>query len=156
MPEIRVVNSSGGAVPFSTDRLAGFLVRLGQPPADALEVAEHVEAELHRGRVDEISTADMRRIAVDLATVGRSRLAVERALEGVVIAEPQPLPVAPPGPVIGAGPLGHATAVHRYLFDLVTSVDRLITRCKNEVPTKALEACALAAQSVSDVDRCTW
>jgi len=39
---------------------------------------------------------------------------------------------------------------------LVTSVDRIISRCKNEVASKTLEACVLAAQSVSDVDRCIW
>jgi hypothetical protein len=39
---------------------------------------------------------------------------------------------------------------------LVTSADRLISRCKNEVPSKALETCALAAQSMTEVDRCAW
>src|SRR5262245_36182171 len=39
---------------------------------------------------------------------------------------------------------------------LVTSADRLIARCKNEVPSKTLETCVLAAQTMDQLDRCTW
>jgi hypothetical protein len=88
--EIRVVNSTGGSTPFSSDRLAGFLVRLGQPPADALDIAATVEGELSRNRVDEIKTEALRRVAVDLATTGRTRLAVERALVDLVPLDPAP------------------------------------------------------------------
>jgi hypothetical protein len=39
---------------------------------------------------------------------------------------------------------------------LVTAADRLATRCRNEVPTPALQACVLAATSVAEVERCRW
>jgi hypothetical protein len=39
---------------------------------------------------------------------------------------------------------------------LVTSADKIVSRCKNETPSKAFEVCALAAKSVGDLDACTW
>jgi hypothetical protein len=39
---------------------------------------------------------------------------------------------------------------------LVTAADRLISRCKNETPSKALEACALGASTIAELDRCSW
>jgi hypothetical protein len=39
---------------------------------------------------------------------------------------------------------------------LVTPADKLISRCKNETPSLALEQCALAATKVEDVERCSW
>jgi hypothetical protein len=39
---------------------------------------------------------------------------------------------------------------------LVTPADRLVGRCKNEVPSKALEVCALAAKKPDELERCTW
>jgi|GEM_PF-6552381 len=39
---------------------------------------------------------------------------------------------------------------------LVTSADRLIQRCKSEVPSLAFERCALAAKTMVDLERCTW
>jgi len=39
---------------------------------------------------------------------------------------------------------------------LVTPADRLIARCKNEVPSKGLEICVLAATKVDQVEHCTW
>jgi hypothetical protein len=140
--EIRVVNSTGGSTPFSSDRLAGFLVRLGQPPADALDIAATVEGELSRNRVDEIKTEALRRVAVDLATTGRTRLAVERALVDLVPLDPAastPLePVeAPALPPSGAGPLGHVTMVHRFLFGIAGEADPAIGRFASVALTAA-------------------
>jgi len=39
---------------------------------------------------------------------------------------------------------------------LVTAADRLISRCKNEVPSRALEKCVLAATKVEQLDQCQW
>ncbi len=39
---------------------------------------------------------------------------------------------------------------------LVTAADRLIERCKSEVPSLAFERCALAASTMSDLERCAW
>ena len=39
---------------------------------------------------------------------------------------------------------------------LVTSADRLIARCKTEVPSKSLETCVLAASTMDALDKCTW
>ena len=39
---------------------------------------------------------------------------------------------------------------------LVTGADRIASRCTNETPTRAFEACVLAARSLDDLDRCTW
>lgn len=39
---------------------------------------------------------------------------------------------------------------------LVTSADRLIERCKSEVPSLAFERCAFAAKTMSDLERCAW
>lgn len=39
---------------------------------------------------------------------------------------------------------------------LVSAADRLIARCKNEVPSKQLEACVLAATQLDQVETCTW
>jgi hypothetical protein len=39
---------------------------------------------------------------------------------------------------------------------LVTAADKLQSRCKNEIPSKALEGCVLAAKMVSELDRCVW
>jgi hypothetical protein len=132
VPDIRVVNSTGSAIPFSADRLAGFLVRLGQPPTEALEIAATVEGELNRARVDEVTTEDLRRVAVDLATSGRTRLAVERALVDVLPIDPasaQPLvPIAIDPPPTAIGPLAHALAVHRHLFRIAGDSDPALGR----------------------------
>lgn len=39
---------------------------------------------------------------------------------------------------------------------LVTGADRLIARCKNEVPSQRLEQCVLAAKTIEQVEPCTW
>jgi hypothetical protein len=39
---------------------------------------------------------------------------------------------------------------------LVTAADRLASRCKNEIPSVALERCVLAATSVAELDHCQW
>lgn len=39
---------------------------------------------------------------------------------------------------------------------LVTEADRLISRCKNEVPSRALETCVMAATKVEQLGRCQW
>lgn len=39
---------------------------------------------------------------------------------------------------------------------LVTAADRLISRCKNEVPSRALEKCVMAATKVEQLDQCQW
>jgi hypothetical protein len=39
---------------------------------------------------------------------------------------------------------------------LVTEADRFIARCKNEVPSKALETCVLGVKTPKDLARCTW
>lgn len=39
---------------------------------------------------------------------------------------------------------------------LVTSADRLIERCRGEVPSLAFERCALAAKTMDDLQRCAW
>lgn len=39
---------------------------------------------------------------------------------------------------------------------LVTPADRLIERCKNEVPTRAFELCVVAATSMDALERCAW
>jgi len=40
--------------------------------------------------------------------------------------------------------------------DLKTDADRIADRCRNEVPSKTFESCALSARTVSDLSRCTW
>lgn len=40
--------------------------------------------------------------------------------------------------------------------DLKTDADRIADRCRNEVPSKTFEACALAARAVADLARCVW
>lgn len=39
---------------------------------------------------------------------------------------------------------------------LVTPADRLVERCKSEVPTRGFERCVLAATTMSDLERCAW
>ena len=39
---------------------------------------------------------------------------------------------------------------------LVTAADRLISRCKNEVPSRGLEKCVMAATKIEELDRCQW
>lgn len=39
---------------------------------------------------------------------------------------------------------------------LVTTADRLASRCKNETPSKTLETCVMAAKAISDLDACAW
>ena len=39
---------------------------------------------------------------------------------------------------------------------LVTPADRLIERCKSEVPTRAFELCVVAATSMEALERCAW
>lgn len=39
---------------------------------------------------------------------------------------------------------------------LVTAADRLIERCRGEVPTRAFERCVVAATSMDDLGRCAW
>lgn len=39
---------------------------------------------------------------------------------------------------------------------LVTTADKLMSRCKNETPSRGLERCVLAATSIADLDRCAW
>ena len=39
---------------------------------------------------------------------------------------------------------------------LRTTADTLQSRCKNETPSKGLEACVLAAKAIGDLDRCVW
>ena len=39
---------------------------------------------------------------------------------------------------------------------LVTDADRVISRCKSEVPTLAFEQCVLASRTLDDVGRCSW
>lgn len=39
---------------------------------------------------------------------------------------------------------------------LVTPTDRLVERCRVEVPTLAFERCVLASKTMSDVERCAW
>lgn len=39
---------------------------------------------------------------------------------------------------------------------LVTPADRLIDRCKTEVPSQIFERCVLAATSMEALERCTW
>ena len=39
---------------------------------------------------------------------------------------------------------------------LVTGADRLIERCRTEVPSLAFERCVLAAKAMSDLERCAW
>jgi hypothetical protein len=40
--------------------------------------------------------------------------------------------------------------------DLKTDADRISDRCRNEVPSKTFEACALSSRAVSDLSRCAW
>jgi hypothetical protein len=61
--------------------------------------------------------------------------------------------------VIGVGDCGKIVAHLETLRTdpyLVTAVDRLQSRCKNETPSKGLETCVLAAKAVADLDRCVW
>ncbi|MBK9036785.1 MAG: hypothetical protein IPL61_36970 [Myxococcales bacterium] len=39
---------------------------------------------------------------------------------------------------------------------LVTPADRLIERCRGEVPTRAFERCVVTATSMDDLGRCAW
>lgn len=39
---------------------------------------------------------------------------------------------------------------------LVTPSDRLVERCKSEVPSRAFETCVLAATSMEALERCPW
>ena len=39
---------------------------------------------------------------------------------------------------------------------LVTGADRLIERCRNEVPSLGFERCVLAAKTVAELERCAW
>ena len=39
---------------------------------------------------------------------------------------------------------------------LVSAADRLISRCKNEVPSKRLEACVLSSTAMDQVEKCVW
>ncbi len=39
---------------------------------------------------------------------------------------------------------------------LVTGADRLVSRCKNETPSKMLESCVLASRTVAALDGCVW
>ena len=39
---------------------------------------------------------------------------------------------------------------------LVTAADRLIDRCKSEVPTRAFELCVVGATSMDALERCVW
>jgi hypothetical protein len=39
---------------------------------------------------------------------------------------------------------------------LVTAADRLISRCKNEVPSRRLQACVLSATAIDQVEKCEW
>jgi hypothetical protein len=49
--------------------------------------------------------------------------------------------------------LRSANGVDAYL---VTSADRIISRCRSESPTLAVERCVLGARTIADVDRCAW
>ncbi|MBZ0232904.1 MAG: hypothetical protein K8M05_11290 [Deltaproteobacteria bacterium] len=49
--------------------------------------------------------------------------------------------------------LQSASGVDAYL---VTGADRIVSRCKREVPSLAFEQCVLAAAKVEEVERCTW
>lgn len=39
---------------------------------------------------------------------------------------------------------------------LVTAADRLIARCKNEVPSRGLEKCVIAATKIEQLEQCQW
>jgi hypothetical protein len=62
--------------------------------------------------------------------------------------------------------VGDCAAISRHLASLagtqgadpylVTGADRLASRCKNEIPTLALERCVLAAKSVAELEPCRW
>lgn len=39
---------------------------------------------------------------------------------------------------------------------LVTPAERMVERCRAEVPTLAFERCVLASKSMSDIERCAW
>jgi hypothetical protein len=62
--------------------------------------------------------------------------------------------------IVGAG---DCTAITGKLKDLpgqdqfrTSTADELAARCKNELPSKGLEACVMAAKKVSDLDACVW
>lgn len=40
--------------------------------------------------------------------------------------------------------------------NLKTDADRVADRCRNEVPSKSFEQCALSARHVTDLARCNW
>jgi hypothetical protein len=39
---------------------------------------------------------------------------------------------------------------------LVTTADKLMSRCKNETPSKGFETCVMAAKGMPELDRCVW
>ncbi len=62
--------------------------------------------------------------------------------------------------VIGVGDCASIVLYVRTLpgndLDLKTDADRVADRCRNEVPSKAFEACALSARHVNELSRCVW
>lgn len=67
---------------------------------------------------------------------------------------PRPLGLGDCGKIAAAAEaLRAGNAVDAYL---VTSADRLVERCKREVPSQAFERCVVAATSMDQLDRCVW
>jgi hypothetical protein len=131
----------------------------GPGGADCARIAEHLGYLL----LDNYAPRPERaRFGADLQARCRSQGLTERDAACLLAAKSRQAIGACPRP-LGVGDCHTITAHLRGLLPsggtdqyLVTSADRIISRCRNEVPSKALEACALAAKTVADVDGCTW
>ena len=131
----------------------------GPGGADCARVAEHLGYLL----LDNYTPRPERaKFGADLQAQCRTQGLTERDAACLLAAKSRQAIGACPRP-LGVGDCQKITAYLRGLLPtggtdqyLVTGADRIISRCRNEVPSKALEACALAAKTVADVDRCTW
>lgn len=147
----------GGACDPGLTCLSELCVR--PPGADCAAVARHLDTILlgnyaerdERARFDADTTAACQAAQLDAAAGACLTAATTRQQVGAC---PHPL---------GVGDCAKITAHLKTLVPtsgpdqyLVTSADQLIARCKNEIPSRALEACVLAAHSVADVDHCAW